>query len=221
MLECPFCGERLAQQGRDSWFECPSCGNWIRRRINRNGIVWFEAGVFVSGNIQPVQVPSRQVQPPQPARSPSQGPPRDLPNIDQMDLPAVQAERSRIEARLRELEAEIQRASRARTQNPTGEQLRRYNAELRQCLDEQERLQNRDQLLQERVTALQAQQAQARQSGSSGPAFGFIFGFLLAAGVLYAFTRMINLSLDPRAIGIAVLIAAASGFVTFFIALFL
>jgi hypothetical protein len=151
----------------------------------------------------------------------SQAPARNLPAINQMDLPAVQAERRQIETRLRELEAEIQRVSRLRPPNPTPEQLRRYNAELRQCLDEQERLQNRDQRLQERLTALEAQQAQARQTGSSGPAFGFVFGFLLAAGVLYGFTRMINLSLDPRAIGIAVLIAFASGFVTFLIALFL
>ena len=144
--------------------------------------------------------------------------PRSLAPINQMDLATVQAERSRIEIRQRELEAEIQRLSRLRLQNPPSDQRSRYNNELRQYADEQERLQERDERLEERAAMLQPQ---ARQTGGSGPAIAFVYGSLLAVGVMYALTRAINLTLDLRAIGVAALIAVAAGFLTFLIALFL
>ncbi len=205
MLECPVCSELVLAPDNGVGFECPVCGSWIRRRITLERA--------------PLQRPAAS-----PAgRRATQAPARNLPAINQMDLPAVQAERRQIEIRLRELEAEIQRVSRLRPQNPTAEQLRRYNTELRQCIDEQNLLQDRDQRLQDRATILEAEEARVRtrQRGSSAPAFGFIYGFLLAAGVMYALTRTINLSLDPRAVGVAVLIAVGSGFLTFLISLFL
>jgi hypothetical protein len=203
MLECPVCSELVLAPDSGVGFECPVCGNWIRRRIT------LERAPLQRPAVAPT------------SRRASQAPARNFPAINQMDLPSVQAERRQIETRLRELEAEIDRVFRLRSQNPASDELRRYNTELGQYTSEQNRLRDRDQRLQERAATLEAEQARSRQSGGSGPAIAFVYGSLLAIGVMYALTRAINLTLDPRAIGVAALIAVAAGFLTFLIALFL
>lgn len=221
MLECPHCGERVDHQGRDHWFNCPSCGYWIRLRVSNSGSTWFQGGVMVNGEIRPmdenrgpVQAVRAQVRGLHPLPSASRL------NIDQMDLQTVQAQRQQIVVRQRELESSIRRLIGLLSQNPQGEQLRQYSAELNRDTDEQNNLQRRDQRLAERESALQQEAAQARQSGSSGAGVVFVLGAILAAADIYVFTRMINLHLDPRAILIAILIALVSGLLTLFITIF-
>jgi len=62
MLKCPHCNKQVTHKLLDNWFECPSCGNWLRRRRNQDGSQWLESGLDPAGNIQPVP-PSRRPSP--------------------------------------------------------------------------------------------------------------------------------------------------------------
>src|SRR5687767_13847276 len=106
MLKCPFCGERVAHQGRDNWFECPVCRQWICLRVNQNGSTWFESGVLANGVIQPVEIVRGRGQPARAAvRGQKATTERELPKISEMDLPAIQTQRQQVAAKLRELES--------------------------------------------------------------------------------------------------------------------
>jgi hypothetical protein len=218
MGECPFCGTRITQQGQSSWFECPGCRHWLRVTIADNGIPVYSTGVFANGQFHIVRIEPRggQRQPvPALARGQASTPPGDQANVNDLDLPAVQTARRRIEARLAELETRLRSIYDVRSQSRQGNELRRYNTELSQVAAEQNRLQDRWQQLATRETALQQQRVQ-RSTSRATWAFGC--GTLLAAAGIYAFIRMINLHLDPRAIIVAAVIALVSGLLTIVIA---
>lgn len=222
MLECPFCDERVALQGREGWSECPNCGNLVRRRVNRDGAVWVEAGVFVNDTIQPVQLRSRRDQPVRAApRAPNPAPRRMFPNVNELDLATVRTQRQQAALCLRELDENIDRVYRLRTENRQNNQLMtRYNEELGQFTRDQNEWRRFSERLAQRESQLLEEQAQARQAASTGPGVVIVLGALLAAADLYMFARLINLSLDPRAIFVAGVIAIVSGFLTVIIAQF-
>ncbi len=223
MLVCPYCGARVSHQGRDNWFECPSCRQWICLRVGQNGSTWFDTGVLANGMIHSVQIVRERGQPVRtPMREQPETPPSALPNIGNMDLPAVRTQRQRITTRLRQLEADIQRVINLRTQNLQNDQLtRQYNTELSQFTQEQNELHQFQQRLTERENSLQPVTTPATGPGSSSPS-GLIFGcgtVLGFAGIM-VFTRMINLHLDSRAFMWVILIAVGAGFCTWLIAQF-
>jgi hypothetical protein len=138
-----------------------------------------------------------------------------------MDLATVRTQRQQAALRLRELDESIDRVYRLRTENRQNDQLMtRYNEELGQFTRDQNEWRRFSERLGQRESQLQEEQARARQAASSGPGVVIVLGALLAAADIYAFTRMINLSLDPRAVVMAVLIAAVSGLLTLIIAQF-
>jgi hypothetical protein len=213
MLECPYCHERVKSQGRDHWFECPACQNWIRVRINQNGSRWLEAGYYANEEIHPLQLTRQQSQPP---RSSSR---IGRPNIQEMDLETVQAQRQRAAAKLHNLEQDIQRVITLRSENLKNEQLTsQYNTELSRYAREQN-----DWKLYERQLAgregelLEEARQQARQARSSGLGLAFWFGALLSGAGIYAFSQLTGLQLDLRASLYLFLIALISGFVTIII----
>ena len=221
MLECPSCGQRVNHQGRDNWFECPACRNWLRLRVNSNGSTWLELGVLANGYIQPVQLVR---QPGTPSRAPVSGQnSASLPNVDQLDLETVQTYRQRIAAKLRELENNIQRAISLRNQSRQNEQSTGpFNSALSLYTREQNEWQQYDQLLEKREEVLrQEERERARQAGSSGGS-GIVFGCgtILAGVGIYAFSRMIGLQLDLRMFMYLALIAFVSGLITIVIAQF-
>ena len=101
MLECPFCHEQVKHQGRDNWFDCPACQNWIRLRVNQNGSKWLEAGYYANEDIHPLQFGRQPGQPPRASNRASR------PNIQDMDLESVQAQRQRAAAKLHDLEQAV------------------------------------------------------------------------------------------------------------------
>lgn len=217
MLECPFCHERVKPQGRDTWFECPSCQNWVRLRAKQDGSRWLEAGYFANDEVHPLQL-SRQAS--QPLRASKEVRGRvSRPNVQTMDLETVQAQRQRVTAKLRDLEQAIQRVITLRSENLRNEPLTsQYNAELSQYTREQNdwkvyerKLAGREHELLEEI------KEQARQARSSGVWLAFSFGALLSGIGIYAFSRLIGLQLDLQAYLYLFLIALISGFVTIII----
>jgi len=213
MLECPFCHERVKPQSRDKWFECPACQNWIRLRVNQSGSRWLEAGFYANEDIHPLQLAR---QPSQPPRASSRA---TRPDVQDMDLETLQAQRLRAAARLRNLEQDIQRVITLRSENLKNEQLTsQYNTELSRYTREQN-----DWKLYERQLAgrenelLEEAREQARQARSSGSGLAFWFGAILSGTGIYAFSQLIGLQLDLRAYLYLALIALISGFLTIII----
>jgi hypothetical protein len=215
MLECPFCHEQVKHQGRDNWFECPACQNWVRLRVNQNGSRWLEAGYYANDAIHPLQLARQTAQPRTSGRA-------SRPNVQDMDLETVQAQRERTVIKLRHLEQDIQRVITLRSENLRNEQLTsQYNLELSRYTREQN-----DWKLYERQLAtrenelLEEAREQARQARSSGVGLAFLFGAILSGAGIYAFSQLIGLHLDLRAYLYLFLIALISGFVTLIITRF-
>lgn len=213
MLECPFCHEQVKPQGRDRWFECPDCQNWVRLRVNQSGSRWLEAGYFANDEIHPLQISQRAVQPPRTTTRVSR------PNVQDMDLETVQAQRQRVTSRLRKLEQDIQHVITQRNENLRNEQLTsQYNAELSRLTREQNDWKQYERQLAERENeVLEEAKEQARQARSSGLSLGFWLGMTLSGLGIYAFSQLIGLQLDLMAYLYLVLIAVISGFVTLII----
>ena len=213
MLECPFCHERVKSQGRDTWFECSSCQNWVRLRVNQNGAKWLEGGYYANEDIHPLQIARQPTQPP---RSSSRIP---RPNVKDMDLEAVQAQRQRAAAKLRNLEQDIQRVITLRSENlRNGELTSQYNAELSQYTREQNDWKAYERQLAGRENELLEEiREQARQSRSSGLGIAFWFGAVLSGAGIYAFSQLIGMQLDLKAYLYLFMIALLSGFVTIII----
>jgi predicted RNA-binding Zn-ribbon protein involved in translation (DUF1610 family)/uncharacterized membrane protein len=217
MLECPFCHERVKPQGRDTWFECPSCQNWVRLRVKQDGSRGLEAGYFANDEIHPLQLAR---QPSQPARALKEQRMRvSRQNVQEMDLETVQAQRQRVAIKLRDLEQEIQRVINLRSENRRNELLTsQYNSELSQYTREQN-----DWKLYERKLAgrehelLEEIREQTRQARSSGIGLAFGFGAVLSAAGIYGFSKLMGLQLDLKAYLYLFLIALISGFVTIII----
>ena len=218
MLECPFCHERVKHQGRDNWFECPTCRNWIRLRVNQNGARWLEAGFYANGNIHPLQL-SRQ--PGHAPRTPRNHRGRvSRPNIRDMDRETVQAQRQRTGLRLRALEEDIQRVINLRSENLRNEQLTsQFNTELSRLTQEQNEWKLYERQLTKREHELiEEEKEQARQARSSGLGLAFWFGTILSGAGIYAFSQLMELQLDLAGYLYLVLIAVISGFATIIIA---
>ena len=213
MLECPFCHERVKHQGKDNWFECPTCQNWIRLRVNQNGSRWLEGGYYANEDIHPLQLARQTGQPPRASSRIGR------PNIQDMALETVQAQRQRVSAKLRDLEQDIQRVITLRSENLRNEQLTsQYNTELSRYTREQN-----DWKLYERQLAgrenelLEEVREQTRQARSSGVGLAFGFGAILSGAGIYAFSQLIGLQLDLKSYLYLFLIALISGFVTIII----
>ena len=213
MLECPFCHERVKSQGRDTWFECPSCQNWVRLRVNQNGARWLEGGYYANEDIHPLQLAR---QPSQPPRSSSR---TARPNVKDMDLETVQAQRQRAVAKLRNLEQDIQRVINQRSENLRNAELTsQYNAELSQYTREQNDWKAYERQLAGRENELlEEMREQARQTRSSGLGIAFWFGAVLSGAGIYAFSQLMGLQLDLKAYLYLFMIALLSGFVTIII----
>jgi hypothetical protein len=217
MLECPFCGERVAARVFDNWFECPGCQYWLRLRRKDDQTRTLDMGVSIRGEIQPVQIDPRQVRLRSGARRVQQAaaPRPSLPDVQEMDLQAVRTQRKQVTLRRRELETSIQRAIDLRAQSQQNDALlRQYTAELSELTREQDELNRHDQQLGERETFLRDQAAQAARQTTTSTALP-IFGCssVVVAGAIYLFTMMINLHLDPRAFVVLILIALGAGVV--------
>lgn len=210
MLECPFCHEHVKSQRRDNWFECPACQNWIRLRVNQNGSRWLEAGYFANDEIHTLQLARQPGQAPRSTGRPSR------PNIQEMDLENVQAQRQRAAARLRNLEQDIQRVITLRSENLRNEQLTsQYNTDLSRLTREQNEWKQYEKQLAERENELlEEAREQARQARSGGLGLAFWFGTILSSAGIYAFCELMGLQLDFMAYVYLVLIALISGFVT-------
>lgn len=213
MLECPFCHEQVKPQGRDKWFECPACQNWIRLRLNQSGSRWLEAGFYANEEIHPFQFPQRTAQAPRPSARVSR------PNVQEMDLETVQAQRQRVVSRLHKLEQDIQHVIAQRSENLRNEQLTsQYNAELSRLTREQNDWKQYERQLANRENELlEEAKEQARQARSSGLGLGFWLGMVLSGLGIYAFSQLIGLQLNLMAYLYLVLIAVISGFVTLII----
>ena len=213
MPECPFCREQVKHQGRDKWFECPACQNWVRLRVSQNGSRWLEAGYYANDDIHPLQLNRQVSQPPRSSGRVSR------PNVKDMDLETVQAQRQRTAARLRSLEQDIQRVITLRSENLRNEQLTsQYNTELSRYTREQNdwklyerQLAGREHELMEEI------KEQVRQARGSGIGLAFGFGAVLSGAGIYAFSQLIGLQLDLKAYLYLFLIALISGFVTIII----
>jgi hypothetical protein len=213
VLECPFCHEQVKPQGRDKWFACPACQNWIRLRVNQSGSRWLEAGYFANDEVHPLQFPQRTGSS---ARTTGRV---SRPKVQDMDLETVQAQRQRVESRLRRLEQEIQHVIAQRSENLRNEQLTsQYNAELSRLTREQNDWKAyQGQLATRQNELLEEAKEQARQARSSGLGLGFWLGMILSGMGIYAFSELIGLKLDLMAYLYLVLIAVISGFVTLII----
>ena len=215
MLECPFCNERVKHRGRDNWFECPACQNWLRLRVNQNGSRWLEAGFYANEDIHPLHFARKTGQPPRATGRASR------PNMQDMDLETVQAQRQRAAVKLRDLEENIQRIITLRSENLKNEQLTsQYNTELSRLTREQNdwKLYAR-QLAGRENELLEEEREQARQArASSGIGLAFWLGAILSGAGLYAFSELLGLQLDLTAYLYLVVIALISGFLTFIIA---
>ena len=218
MLECPFCHEQIKPQGRDHWFECPACQNWIRLRANQSGSRWLEAGYYANEDIHPLQLARPLGQPPRTAKE-LRGGRVSRPTLQAMDLEAVQAQRQRVAAKLRTLEQDIQRVISLRSENLRNEQLTsQYNTDLSRYAREQNDWNLYDrQLAGREKELLEEAKEQARQARSSGVGLAFWVGAVLSGAGLYAFSQMLGLQLDLKAYLYLFLIALASGFVTIII----
>ena len=212
MVECPFCGVQIDVRGRENWTTCPACGNWIERQVNPNGIVYFQTGMLINRVVRAVQLlpqDGQAVRAPNPGPTPV--PRRTLPNVNQMEnLASVRAQRQENNARLRQLGLDIQRLNNLLTQNRQNAQLtQRYSAERSRYTAEQTERRQYAEQLNAREFAIQS--AQAGRSVPTPPRSGssraFIGGTILTAASIFAFTRMINLHLDPRAYMVLFLIA--------------
>jgi hypothetical protein len=218
MLQCPFCHEQVKPQGRDNWFECPACQNFIRLRVNQNGSRWLEAGYYANEAVHPLHF-SRQASPP--ARSSvEQRSKASRANIRTMNRGTVQTERQWAAAKLSDLEQNIQRVINLRSQNLKNEQMTsQYNTQLSRYTREQNDWQLYERQLAEREHQLleeeREQARQARKSGGMGLAFWF--GAILSGAGIYAFSQLMGLQLDLMGYLFLVLIALISGFVTLII----
>ena len=213
MLECPFCHEQVKSQRRENWFECPACQNWIRMRVHQNGSRWLEAGYYAHDEIHPLHLSRQQGQAPRSSGRPSR------PNVREMDLETVQAQRQRTAARLRNLEQDIQRVITLRSENLRNEQLTsQYNTDLSRYAREQNEWKQYEKQLAERESELLEEERElARQARSRGLGLAFWFGTLLSGAGMYAFSELLGLQLDLQAYLYMALIALISGFVTIII----
>jgi hypothetical protein len=220
MLECPFCHEQVKHKGRDHWFECPTCQNWIRLRVHQNGSRWLEAGYYANEEIHPLQLAP---QPRQASRTSKELRGKlSRPNVQDMDLETVQAQRQRAAAQLRNLEQDIQRVITLRSENlKNGELTSQYNTELSRFTREQNdwKLYER-QLAKRENELLEEIKEQARQTRSSGVGLAFWFGAILSGASIFAFGQLIGLQLDLRSYLYLFLIALISGFVTIIVTRF-
>jgi len=221
MLECPFCHERVKSQGRDHWFECPACQNWVRLRVNQSGSRWLEAGYYANEDIHPIQLARPLGQPPR-SQKEVRGGRVSRPNIKDMNLETVQAQRQRVAAKLQTLEQDIQRVITLRSENLRNEQLTsEYNTELSQFTREQNDWKLYDRQLAGREKEFLDEIAeQARQARSSGVGPAFWFGAILSGVGIYAFSQLIGLQLDLKSYLYLFLIALTSGFVTIIVTRF-
>ena len=212
MLECPFCQERVKPQGRDRWFECPACQNWIRLRTNQSGSNWLEAGYYANEDIHPLQFARQSSQLPRASGRVS----RPNTNVQEMDLETVQAQRQRARAKLLNLEEDIQRAITLRSENRRNEQLTsQYNTDLSRYTREQNDWKLHERQLAERENELlEEAREQARRARSAGLGLAFWFGAILSGGGIYAFSWLIGLHLDLKAILYLLAIALISGFMS-------
>lgn len=210
MLECPFCYERVKPQGRDKWFECPACQNWIRLRVHQSGSRWLEAGYYANEDIHPLQLARQSGQLPRTSGRISR------PNVQDMDLETVQAQRQRVRAKLLNLEEDIQRAITLRSESRKNEQLTsQYNTDLSRYTREQNDWKLYERQLAERENELlEEAREQARRARSSGLGLAFWFGAILSGGGIYAFSWLIGLHLDLRAYLYLFMIALISGFMS-------
>lgn len=213
MLECPFCHEQVKPRGRDSWFECPRCQNWLRLRANQSGSRWLEGGYYANDEIHPLHLTRQPAQAPRSPARPSR------PNVPEMDLETVQAQRQRAAIKLRDLEQEIQRVITLRSENLRNEQMTsQFNTELSRLAREQNDWKEyARQLAGRHNELLEEEREQQRQARSGGIGLAFWLGTILSGTGIYAFCELVGFQPDLQAYLYLALIALISGFVTFII----